>query len=248
MARKKETRHPRRPKISKSQRQKMHPPREDQKVKLEVVLKCDVAGTVEAVRSSILAIQEPGVEIDVIQAGIGKVTKSDVLMAETGSKLIVGFNVGVMPKLQNDAAEHGVEIRLYDVIYYITRDLEQIAHTLIAREPQERITGIAKIIATFKGSRKGIIIGCEVQEGLLELGKEFRVITAMGPAYSGKIQSLQIERTPVKVGKVGQQVGIGIADWKKASIGDTVECYESVTAKGTGPWKPRSGIFYFIAK
>lgn len=109
---------------------------------------------------------------------------------------------------------------------------------------QHLSSGKAKIIATFKSSRKGAIIGCEVTGGRLEMGKNFRIITAMGPAYTGKISSLQIERKNVKPGKTGQQVGIKIPDWQKAKVGDLVECFETIQASDEATWKPRSGIFH----
>jgi translation initiation factor IF-2 len=210
--------------------------------RLEIVLKCDVAGTEEAIRAGLDSIQVPEVEIAIIQSGLGNVSKSDILMALTGSKLVIGFNVDVMPKLQQEIKEHGVEVRIYDTIYQLTEDLKKIAENLFAKEPRESITGRAKVIAIFKGSHKDIIIGCEVLEGAVELGNNFRVITAMGAAYSGKISSLQVERENVKAGKFGQQVGIKISDWNKAKIGDLVECYETMHPAG-GPWKPRPGVF-----
>jgi translation initiation factor IF-2 len=164
-------------------------------------------------------------------------------MAQTGSRLVIGFNVEPMPKLEQHIKEHGVEVRLYDTIYNISKDLRKIVNNLKPKEPEGKITCKAKIIATFKSSRKGAIIGCEVTEGRLEMGKNFRVITAMGPAYAGKISSLQIERKNVKLGKAGQQVGIQIPDWEKGKVGDLVECFETIQPTDGGPWKPRSGIF-----
>jgi translation initiation factor IF-2 len=216
---------------------------ETQNLKLEIVLKCDVTGTVEAVGSSLSQLSVPGVEIEIIQSGVGNISKSDVLMAQTGSRIIIGFNVNTMPKLNQHIKEHGVEVRLYDTIYKITEDVKKIAQNLKTKEPKEVITAKAKIIATFKGSRKGTIIGCEVLEGTLELGANFRIITAMGPAYSGKITSLQIERKNVKKGKPGQQVGIQINDWEKAQVDDLVECFEVEHSSGGSPWRPRSGVF-----
>lgn len=205
-------------------------------------MKCDVAGTAEAISASLAEIKVPGVRIDLIQTGIGNVSKSDVMMARTGSKLVLGFNVDVTPKLEQEIKEFGVEVRLYDTIYKLTEDMRRIARSFIIKEPAEKITGKARVIATFKTSQKGMIIGCEVYEGSIELGKDFRVITAMGPAYFGKIKSLQIERQSVKAAKPGQQVGIKLEGWNKAKIGDLVECYESLPPKGGGPWKPQSGI------
>ena len=215
--------------------------------KLEIVLKCDVAGTAEAIGASLSEIEVPGVRINLIQIGIGKVSKSDVLMARTGSKLVIGFNIDIMPKLKQEIKEFGVEVRLYDTIYKLTEDVRKIAQSFNITPPEEKITGKAKIIATFKPGPKGLVIGCEVLEGAIELGKEFRVITAMGPAYSGKITSLQIEKQNVRSGKPGQQVGIKLVGWNKARVDDLVECFESLKPKGGGRWKPRSGIIRSIS-
>jgi translation initiation factor IF-2 len=210
---------------------------------LEIVLKSDVAGTLEAVRASITYINVPSVEIKIIQGGVGPVLKSDLLMARTGSRLIVGFNVDLAPQIQKEAIENGIEVRLYDVIYKLSKDLTGVAKRMIPVDPEEKITGKAEVIAVFKRNR-GIIIGCEVTAGIIEKGKRFRVITAMGPAYSGKIESLQIEKNPVKSGKIGQQVGIGISDWKKAKVGDLMECYDSLDAGSGNLWQPNPGVFY----
>lgn len=215
--------------------------------KLEIVLKCDVAGTAEAISASLSKIEVPGVQIDLIQIGIGKVSKSDVLMARTGSRLVIGFNIDVMPKLKQEIKEFGVEVRLYDTIYKLTEDMRKIAQSLNITPPEEKITGKAKIIATFKPGPKGMVIGCEVLEGAIELGKEFRVITAMGPSYSGKITSLQIEKQNVKSSKPGQQVGIKLVGWNKARVDDLVECFQSLKPKGGGRWKPRSGVVRSIS-
>ena len=204
---------------------------------LEIVLKCDVAGTVEAVRTSLHYIHVPGVVIKIIQDGVGAISKSDLLMAQTGSKLVIGFNVGVASKLDKLVAESGVEVRLYDVIYKLSRDIEQICRNLIPPEPEEKITGAAKVIATFKAG-KGIILGCEITNGLIELKKNFRVITAMGPAYTGKIASLQVENKSVKSAKSGQQVGIQVKNWEKAKVGDLIECFETLPSKEGDVWRP----------
>jgi translation initiation factor IF-2 len=210
--------------------------------KLEIVLRCDVAGTAEAINASLTEIDVPGVQIEVIQSGVGNVSKSDVLMARTGSKLVVGFSVDIMPKLEQEIKEFGVEVRLYDTIYKLTEDIRKIAQSFRSAEPEEKITGKARVIATFNISPRGMVIGCEVLEGVIEAGKDFRVITAMGPAYFGKITSLQIERQNVKSAKPGNQIGIRLDGWNKAKVDDLVECFESLTSKGGGRWKAKSGI------
>ena len=215
--------------------------------KLEIVLKCDVAGTAEAINASLAEIDVPGVQIEVIQSGVGNVSKSDVLMARTGSKLVVGFSVDIMPKLEHEIKEFGVEVRLYDTIYKLTDDIRKIAQSFKSAKPKEKITGKARVIATFNISPKGMVIGCEVLEGVIETGKDFRVITAMGPAYFGKITSLQIERQNVKSAKPGNEIGIKLEGWTKAKVDDLVECFEIVQPKGSGPWKPRSGVIRSVS-
>jgi len=209
---------------------------------LEMVLKTDSAGSQEAVMTTITGRPVSGVEIRVIHADVGAVAKSDLLMSLTGSRLVVGFNVDVMPEIPQLSREQGVEVRLYKVIYQLSEDLHQIAQSLIPREEQEKLTGKARVIALFKSSRKDIILGCEVVEGRLDLGDPFRVISAMGQVYTGHIQSLHIEKEDVKRATVGQQVGIKIPGFKRGRVGDWVECFETVRERGPEPWHPRGGI------
>ncbi len=218
--------------------------RETEKEKLEIVLKCDSVGSLEAVTSSLKIFENPEVEITPIHTGVGAISKSDLLMAMTGNRLVVGFNVNLLPKMQQLSKEKGVEIRLYDVIYKLTEDLNKLAKSLIHREEEEeKITGRAKVIALFKSSRRGIILGCEVLEGTLALGKNFRVISAMGPVYSGKIKSLHIEKDAVKAAKVGQKVGLKISDFNRAKKGDLVETYERVRKEASPTWHPKGRVY-----
>ena len=99
---------------------------DEHKQRLEIVLKGDSVGSLEAVISSLTAIKNPKIEITPIHTGVGAINKSDLLMARTGSRLVLGFNVDLLPKIQQLSKEQGVEVRLYDVIYKLTGDLEKI--------------------------------------------------------------------------------------------------------------------------
>ena len=213
-----------------------------EKPALQIVVKSDTVGTLAAARESLEAIQAGGAQLDVIQDGIGPVTKSDVEMAATGSRLVIGFGVGILPRVEEIAKTESVEVRLYDVIYHLTRDVAQIVESWLRKPPEERVTGRAKVIALFKSTRKGIILGCEVLEGTLALGRRFRVTSAMGPVYQGTVESLHIEQDTVKEGRVGQQVGLKIRDFKAAKIGDRVECFEETRPDSGKPWAPKGGI------
>jgi len=214
------------------------------KKKLEIVLKCDTTGCLEAIISAIGSAALAEVEIEIISSGVGAVNKSDIFMAETGSRLILGFNVGIMPHMEQIASEHNVEIQLYEVIYRLLEVLESIAKSLIPHQSEEATIGSAKVIALFKSSRKGIILGCEVVKGKLVLGHSFRVLGAMGPVYTGTIESMQIEKNSVREASKGQQVGLKIRNFNKAKLGDLVESFQVTHGKHDKPWHPQGKIFY----
>jgi translation initiation factor IF-2 len=217
---------------------------EKAKKKLDIVLKCDSTGSEEAVVAGLSAIQPPEVDLRVIHSGVGAVTKSDLLLALTAGRLVVGFNVGVAPKIEQLSREQGIEVRLYDVIYTLTKDIQSIANKYMADvEEVEKITGKAKVIALFKSSRKGIILGCEVTEGTLAIGKQFRIISAMGTIFTGQIESLHIEKDRVKEAKPHQQVGLKVIGLQTSSIGDLVECFETTETGRRRTWQPKGGIF-----
>jgi translation initiation factor IF-2 len=212
---------------------------------LEIVLKCDSAGCMEAIRGAILDAAPPKVPIDIIHAGVGTISKTDIFMAETGSRLILGFNVDTGPNTDKLSAEHGVEVRLYEVIYRLVDDVIQTAHSLLPVEETEEILGRAKVVALFKSSRKGIILGCEVLEGRLSIDDRFRLIAAMGPVYTGIISSLHIGHDAVRAAQPGQKVGLKIRDFKKVAIGDQVESFLPKIGKSIQPWSPRGGVYHF---
>ncbi len=209
--------------------------------KIELVLKCDSAGSTEAVTAALSEIKVPSVDVLVIHNGLGDVSKTDVFLAETASRLIVGFQVDVLPGMEKVIKEHKVEVRLYNVIYTLTEDIKTIAESVIPPESQELVIGSAKVIALFKSSRKGIIIGCEVLDGFLALGQQFRIISVMGPIYSGVIESIHIGANAVQMAAKGQQAGIKIRDFNMAKVGDLVESFRPLP-RNVQPWEPRGGI------
>ena len=212
--------------------------------RLEIVLKCETAGSIEAIIAAIHSLTLPEVEIEIISSGVGDVNNSDIFMAETGSRLILGFNAGIIPHIDRTAAEHNVEIRLYEVIYRLVEDVEAIAKSLAPPVAVEEIIGSARVIALFKSSRKGIILGCEVLAGKLMLGQPFRILSAMGPVYTGTIASLHIEKDVVREAGKGQKVGLKIRDFNRVKIGDLVESFHAGSGEYLKPWEPQGKIYY----
>jgi translation initiation factor IF-2 len=227
-----------------AQKSEVHTRQGAEQKRLEIVLKCDTSGCAEAIISSIKSISTPALRIDIISSGVGSVNKSDIFMAETGSRLIIGFNVGLIPQADVLAAEHNVEVRLFDVIYRLVEDIESIVASLMPREFSEQIIGTARVIALFKSSRKGIILGCEVIGGRLALQQSFRIVGAMGPKYIGTIESLHIENDAVREATRGQQVGLKIRDFNKVRMGDLVEAFQPTAKYHVTSWHPQGKIFY----
>jgi translation initiation factor IF-2 len=209
---------------------------------LELVVKCDSSGSLEAVTTSIGTISSEGVEVKIIQTGIGDVHKADIMQAESGSRLIIGFNVQVTSHVEEMAAANGIEVRLYTVIYRLIEDITRIAASLLPHEPKEEILGTAKVIRLFKSSRKGIILGLEVLKGELRVGNRFRVITVMGPVYDNRIESLQIEKRSINIATKHQQVGLKIRDFKQVAINDLVESYRLPKVRHGSAWTAKPGV------
>jgi translation initiation factor IF-2 len=215
---------------------------DEKKPTLSLVVKGDTGGCEEAVCTSLMTNSVPGIALEILHKGVGDICKNDVLTAEGGSRLIVGFNVGVHPGVNELCRELNVEIRLYSVIYQLQKDIAAIAESLLPRQAEERILGSARVIALFKSSRKGIILGCQVEQGRLQTGDRFRVIAAMGPVYTGVIESLHIERDAVTKAMAGQQAGLKIQDFKAVKIGDTVESFLIIPPPPQSKWVPSGKI------
>jgi translation initiation factor IF-2 len=209
---------------------------------LEIVLKCDSAGSVEMVADAISRITTPDIGFAVISSGVGDVSKSDMLMAETAARLVVGFQVDVVAGLEKLIREQRIEVRLYDVIYRLTDDLKSLAESMVFFQPGEEIIGSGKVVALFKSSRKGIIIGCEVVSGHFAVGQHFRIISDMGPVYEGIIASLHIGDKEVQKATPGQKAGIKIRDFDRARTGDLVESYKPLSQRKAAVWQPSGRI------
>lgn len=212
--------------------------------KLDVILKTDSMGTREAIVTAIEALNSPGIEVEV-HSDIGHISKSDLFLAEAGSRLVIGFNVNALPKVKDLAKERQIEVRLYSVIYNLLEDLKRIARSLDLPEEKERVLGRGKVIALFPGGRGAIILGCEVLEGTLAVGQKFRIISDPGTVHTGSVESLHIENNAVKEASVGQQVGLKVSGFKRGRIGDLVESFEIGHPRAVGRWRPSAGIFRY---
>jgi translation initiation factor IF-2 len=209
--------------------------------RLEIVLKCGTDGSRAAIEKVLREKRPERLELAIIHSGVGEVNKNDILLAATASRLIVGFEVGVNPHLEEELRKSGVEVRLYQVIYRLLEDLLALEGSLLVEPAAEQIIGQAKVIALFKGTRHGVILGCQVSAGRLAVGERFRLIGAMGPLYEGRIESLHIEKAEVRAAVVPQQVGLQIHDFQRATVGDLIESFRP----GPPPppvWQAKPGV------
>ncbi|MBU0673088.1 MAG: hypothetical protein KJ950_00420 [Proteobacteria bacterium] len=210
--------------------------------RLEIVLKADSDGSRGAVAAEINRISAE-IPVGVIHSGVGDITQSDLFFAETASRLVIGFGVDLVSGVRAGVEQSGVEVRLYRLIYPLAEDLKRIAASLVPKGESETVIGQAKVIALFKSCRHGSILGCELVAGRLALGDHFRVISGMGPIYSGRIKSLQIGDRAVDQAGVGRQVGLKIEDFNRGAIGDLVESYRPI--QPPIPWRPDPGVCQF---
>lgn len=209
---------------------------------LELVLVSDTVGTLDAVRAVVSGVVVPGVRITVIHSAVGEVSKFDLLQAATGSRLVLGFDVELNPLVEKEVGLHGVEVRLYRVIYRLGRDLEKIAHSLLPAPSEEQVVGSAKVIQLFKTSRHDLILGCQVERGRLAVGDRYRVIGVAGTLHEGVADSLHIGSEAVREARPGQQVGLKVYGFQQAQVGDLVEAFRVSKPTHENRWRPRPGV------
>ncbi len=198
---------------------------------IKVVLKCDVRGSEEAVKSALEKLSTDEVKIKVIRSGIGGITESDVILANASDAVVIGFNVVPSNITKDVAKEYGVEIRLYQIIYKLVEEMELAMKGMLDPEYEEKVLGTASIKRMFKFSKVGSIAGCIVTSGIIKNKAQVRVIRDGVIIYDGVIASLQREKDIVKEVKNGLECGITIENFNDLKEGDIFEVYENVEVK-----------------
>jgi len=195
---------------------------------INVIIKADVNGSAEAVKNSLEKIDVEGVKVNVIRSSVGGITESDIVLASASDAIIIGFNVRPTNKIKDKAVEIGVDIRLYDIIYKATEEMEAAMKGMLDPEFEEKILGNAEIRQIFKFSKVGNIAGSFVVEGTICRNNKARIIRDGVVIYDGEIGSLQREKDSVKEVKKGLECGITIENFNDIKVGDIIEAYEMV--------------------
>ncbi len=198
---------------------------------INVVLKADVNGSLEAVRGALDKIDVEGVRINIIRGAVGGITESDVVLARASSAIIIGFNVRANSQAQDDAKEYGVEIRTYDIIYKVVEDMEDAMKGMLDPEYEEKVTGKLEIRQLFKFSKVGLIAGCHVLSGVVRNNEKARIIRDDVVVYNGAVNTLQHEKDQVKEVTKGMDCGITLENCQDYKEGDIIEIYDLVEVK-----------------
>ena len=192
---------------------------------LNLIIKCDVQGSIEAIRGLVDKIQIEGTKISIISARVGGVTDNDISLAIASRAIIVGFNIRPTSQISDLAKEKKVEIRLYNIIYKLQEDIEKAAKGMLDPVFEEKITGEAEVRELFKISRIGTIAGSMVTKGEIRRGGSIRVIRDSIVVYTGKIAGLRRFKDDVKEVKEGYDCGITIEHYNDIKVGDRLECF-----------------------
>jgi translation initiation factor IF-2 len=192
---------------------------------LNLIIKADVQGSVEAAEGEIAKIQHPEVSVNVIHAAVGGITASDISLASASNAIVVGFNVRPNAEARAQAEREGVDIRTYRVIYQLTEDIQQALIGMLAPEEIEEILGEAEVRQIFKVSRLGTIAGCMVTQGVVQRGAQVRVVRDGTVAYDGRIDSLKRFQDDAREVAQGFECGLTIDGYNDVKEGDVLEVY-----------------------
>ena len=198
---------------------------------INVVLKADVNGSLEAVKNALEKIDVEGVKVTVIRGGVGAITESDVVLASASHALIIGFNVRASSSTLDIAKQYGIDIKTYDIIYKVVEDMENAMKGMLDPEFEEKVMGTAEIRQIFKFSKVGLIAGCHVTSGMIKINSKARLIRDDIVIYNGSIKSLQHEKDQVKEMKKDMDCGITLENCQDYKEGDIIEVYELVEVK-----------------
>jgi translation initiation factor IF-2 len=197
----------------------------DGKKHLRIVLKCDAQGSLEALTGALGQIESKKIDLEIVHAGVGPISESDILLASASNAVVVGFNVKVESMAVNIAKREGVQVKLYSIIYELIDQMKEAMAGLLDPEHRETVIGHAEVKQIFKLSR-GIVAGCLVTDGRIARTARARVLRRRQPVYDGGLSTLRRFQDDVKEVRVGLECGIKLGDFNEYQVGDIIECYQ----------------------
>ena len=193
---------------------------------LNILVKADVQGSVEALRESLSSIGNENVKVNVISAGVGGITESDATLAAASKALVIGFNVRADASARKVIDTAGLDVRYFSIIYDVIDQVKQAASGLLGVEIREEIIGVAQVREVFRSSKFGAVAGCMVVEGHVKRSKPIRVLRDNTVVFEGELESLRRFKDLVDEVRNGMECGIAVKQYNDVKPGDQIECFE----------------------
>lgn len=200
---------------------------------LNVIVKGDVDGSVEALSDSLIRLSTEEIQVNVIHKAVGQISESDVVLAAASNAVIIGFQVRPSQQARRSAEKEGVEIRLYSIIYDAIEDVKSAMEGMLSPEIKEEITANVEVLQVFKISKVGSVAGCMVKEGKIKRTNKVRVIRDGIVIHTGELGSLKRFKDDAKDVVAGQDCGLNINNFNDIQVGDIIEAYEETEVKKT---------------
>jgi translation initiation factor IF-2 len=204
-----------------------------QQLTLNLVVKADVHGTMQALREALTGLSNEQIKINVIGSGVGGITESDAQLAATSKAAVIGFNVRADASARKVIEGNGIDLRYFSIIYDVIDQVKQIASGVLGKEVREEIIGTASVQQVFRHSKFGSIAGSVVIEGVIRKGKPIRVLRDDTVIFSGELDSLRRFQENVDEVRNGTECGIGVKGYDQVKPGDKIECFERIEVQRT---------------
>ncbi len=200
---------------------------------VNVVLKSDVQGSLEAISDALTKLSTDEVKVKIIGSGVGGITETDASLAAASNAIVVGFNVRADASARKVIESEGVDLRYYSVIYALIDEVKQAMSGLLAPEFKQEIIGLAQVRDVFKSPKLGAIAGCMVTEGIIKRSAPIRVLRENVVIYEGELESLRRFKDDVQEVRNGTECGIGVKNYNDVKVGDQIEVFETVEVQRT---------------
>ncbi|HEY2623265.1 MAG TPA: translation initiation factor IF-2 [Dyella sp.] len=200
---------------------------------LNILVKADVQGSVQALRESLSQIGNENVKVNVIAAGVGGITESDATLAVASKALVIGFNVRADASARKVIDTSGLDVRYFSIIYDVIDQVKQAASGLLGKEVREEIIGVAQVREVFRSSKFGAVAGCMIIEGTVKRSKPIRVLRDNTVIFQGELESLRRFKELVDEVRNGMECGIAVKQYNDVKVGDQIECFERIEVART---------------
>jgi translation initiation factor IF-2 len=200
-------------------------------VGINIVIKADVQGSVEALKDALTKLSNEEVTVNVISSGVGGITESDINLALASNALVIGFNVRADSVARRTAEENGVDLRYHSIIYDAIDEVKQALSGMLSPEIREQIVGMAEVREVFRSPKFGLVAGCLVIEGSVRRNNPIRVLRDNVVIFEGELESLRRFKDDVSEVKAGTECGIGVRNYNDIKAGDQIEVYEKIEVR-----------------